>query len=285
MGSWNNTCGLTNLPICAGDEVYVFPIYEVDRSGYRSHCYTNALYNPSLSPFVAKYDDYGGGDDCSGITLPFTMAMITRNLVEMPVGKNEYHDIAVKKDGFGNKEFFEAVHEHRLFIDRYGSSKRPVYFTMILKDIADRIINEYEWEHYTSKGYVKRSYKSIASDIPDLLKIYKKNGFVNLEWNHKNIASHFILIDEIGYCNSHWNLLPLKALLTEFGKIDGDGASIKLMENRLLGVIINSLMSSTRKVWLPTMNVGSQSAEYDEYKFLNKLVDEYIDDVRKDWEI
>ena len=83
MGCWNNTCGLTNLPIIVGDEVYVFPLKENDLSEYRSHCETSALFTPSSMPFIAKYDDYGGGEDACGIALDDIIDGIKLDLIEM----------------------------------------------------------------------------------------------------------------------------------------------------------------------------------------------------------
>lgn len=111
MGCWNGTCGLTNLPIVHGDEMYVFPIVESYRNSF---CYSTALYRPSVLPFRAEYDDYGSGEKCGGVGLELLMEGIKHNLVEMEVGENQYHDIAVKREGFNVDTFFEVCHKKRL---------------------------------------------------------------------------------------------------------------------------------------------------------------------------
>ena len=77
MGSWNGTCGLTELPIISGTDIFVFPVVE---SYTDSFCYSSALYRPSVLPFRAKYNDYGAGEDCTGIALPFLMEGIANQL-------------------------------------------------------------------------------------------------------------------------------------------------------------------------------------------------------------
>ena len=94
MGCWNNTCVLTNLPIHEGEDVYVFPIKEINQDRHRSFCYTSALYNPTMISFEAKYNDYGAGEKCKGVALPFIIDPIKKILVEKEVGENEYHDSA-----------------------------------------------------------------------------------------------------------------------------------------------------------------------------------------------
>ena len=105
-----------------------------------SLCYTTPFYSPMMMPFYAKYNDYGGGEECSGIGLKPVMEAIKNQLVEIPLGKNEYHDIAVKKDNFDEELFFEACQERRLFVEGYRKERLHVEFVMFRKDIVDRRI-------------------------------------------------------------------------------------------------------------------------------------------------
>lgn len=185
MGSWNATCGLTSLPIISGEEVYVFPIVESYRDSF---CYSTALYNPVIIPFRAKYNDYGAGEDCSGVALDLIVEGIRKNLIELEVGENQYHDIAVKREGFDIDTFFEVVHEKRLRVNNplrgyEGQPKyRQVFFTMIRKDVVDRLWNEWTFDWYkrkdaeipegweTDQYYFKNiTYAKLATLIPDYM--------------------------------------------------------------------------------------------------------------------
>ena len=60
MGSWKETCMMSNLPIHYGDEVAAFvlrPTYNVDKEG--TVCYADDRYAPLGFPVRGKYDDYG----------------------------------------------------------------------------------------------------------------------------------------------------------------------------------------------------------------------------------
>lgn len=186
MGCWNGTCGLTNLPIMYGDEMYVFPIVE---SNGDSFCYSTALYRPSVLPFRAEYNDYGAGEKCTGAGLEILIDGIKEKLVEMEVGENQYHDIAVKRNGFDVDTFFDVCHESRLkFLnpmrgyDGY-SETNSVFFTMIRKDVTDRLWSEWKFdlwfsnknrvipEGFESDTYHLKdvTYEKLATLIPDYM--------------------------------------------------------------------------------------------------------------------
>ncbi len=177
MGCWNKTCGLSNLHITAGTSVYGFVL---EKNKHYDHCYSTSLFSPLLLPFESTYDDYGGGEDSSGPALDIIMGALKRQLVEMEVGDNEYHDIAVKRDDFTPEKFFEAVHEDRMFI-QHGSEQRPVYFTMFRKDIVDHILENRRIEDYVGggkgtiakwgdeKNYIRYKFADIAASVRPLL--------------------------------------------------------------------------------------------------------------------
>lgn len=185
MGCWNGTCGLTGLPIIHGDEMFVFPIVESYRDSF---CYSTALYRPSVMPFRAKYDDYGGGEECSGVGLELLIEGIRENLVELEVGENTYHDIAVKREGFTVEKFFEACHEKRLQFSNpmRGYENEPqtkgVFFTMVRKDVVDRLWSDWAFDMWkgsdgpipegfeSDKYYVKNvTYEKLANLIPEFM--------------------------------------------------------------------------------------------------------------------
>lgn len=58
MGSWNKTCGLTQLPIHDGERVVMFLLVEVVRD-YQSYCYNNWAWEIIPLPVYGEYSDYG----------------------------------------------------------------------------------------------------------------------------------------------------------------------------------------------------------------------------------
>lgn len=71
MGSWNGTCGVTQLPILSGERVRLCLIAltgEVSTDGY---CYPTGINFPITTAMPGEYDDYGGVilDDATTIDL------------------------------------------------------------------------------------------------------------------------------------------------------------------------------------------------------------------------
>ena len=175
MGCWNKTCGLTGLHIYSGTDTYVFVLEKNNDATER--CYSTAFWSPILLPFYAEYNDYGGGENASGVALPYIIEGLKRDLIEMEQGENEYHDIPVKKDGFDVDQFFEAVHEGRLSIGSYNGD-RMIDFVMLRKDAVDRILANRVIEQYVGGGkcncgwnnnYIQYKFEDILADIPEFL--------------------------------------------------------------------------------------------------------------------
>lgn len=311
MGSWNNTCGLTNLPIHSGEAVYVFPIKERDLSKYRSHCYSTALYQPMIIPFTSKYNDYGGGEDSSGPSFDLFIEELRRELVELEVGENQYHDIAVKREGFGEEEFFNAIHENRLFVKGFGTTDRPVFFTMVRKDVVDRMWNEWTFDMYkgkdtevppgfeTDKYYIKNvTYEKLASLLPEFIanisnkfmsmdksdklaqRYIRRSLFTSEDGNQSILESTFRVFENYEF----WDLINGRECIfnyIEAGELD---KALEFTRNFMVGVMVNSMMESTRRVWLPVMHMGSQSEEHAEYRLLHKLANDVIDARESEYE-
>jgi hypothetical protein len=314
MGCWNGTCGLSGLPITHGTEMYVFPIVESYRDSF---CYSTALYRPSVLPFRAEYNDYGAGENCSGIGLDLLIAGIRDRLVEMDVGENQYHDIAVKSEGFDVDQFFEACHKRRLeFKNPMRSYKGysdtlAVFFTMVRKDIADRLWAEwkfdiwkpvgiketptgFESDQYYIKGvtyarlaetveeYMQQRQTELAENTKDLTQDSKDFFVSHLFFQQPYEEQDHILcgtmsrifgdVSEGGFAG----FFDLKNKVLEEYLKGNTKYACDLIRECLLGHMVNSFMESTRKVWLPPMHQGSQSECLDEYRLMNRLVDDAI---------
>ena len=64
MGCWNETCGLSGLPITEGDKVklvFLLPRYRsMTIEGLSSYCDSTSVLTPCLLPITGEYNDYGG---------------------------------------------------------------------------------------------------------------------------------------------------------------------------------------------------------------------------------
>jgi hypothetical protein len=309
MGCWNKTCGLSNLHITAGDEVYVFVIEEgTDKT---DRCYSTAFWKPVLLPFMSKYNDYGGGEESSGPGFQIIMDSVAKQLVEMELGENEYHDIPVKKEGFGEEQFFDAVHENRLFkSDRqFRTGEKimvPIDFVMMRKDIVDYIIDNRVIKDYVGEGkgtsgwgnsYINYKFEDILKDLPEfmdklaaavdpanfdskdpelqeaLMEVRFMRGLGIFGYEHPNKVSKWLRGDGYRFSSIVRVQDVLMSLLKEGKREEADLLVVDLLK----GHYINMFMELTRKNWAPGGHEGSQSQEADEYRLLIKATTNALD--------
>ena len=296
MGCWNKTCGLSNLHIKAGQEAYVFLLEPANAD---EHCYATHLYKPLLLPFVTEYNDYGGGENSSGVTFPIVMNAIKECLHEMEVGENQYHDIAVKKDKFDEALFFEAVHEGRLFKENRYTPESPtkIQYVMFRKDIVDDILANYTIEKYVGDGkgtggwennYVYYKFADIVADIMPMLQevmdmVVKAKateqdisfkllgGFEYMfSRDYENLAAKWLRMDSYRYSR----IVDLRHVFFDlFGKDDVPTEEQVLelaavLTEHIRGIFIDAFMEHTRKSWIPAGHEGSQCQDAEPYRVL-----------------
>lgn len=302
MGCWNKTCGLSNLHITAGTPVYVFVL---EKNKTYDHCYSTGLFSPLLLPFESVYDDYGGGEDSSGFALPFVMKGLKDNLFEMELGENEYHDIAVKKEGFDDKLFFEACHEDRMQIQgRFDAEPTQVYFTMMRKDVVDAILEKRVLEDYVGGGngtcgwnnnYIKYKFSDIVASVRPLIErllddIAKSESeyfrFAVFDRMHQYRNEFHAAKYLSGDSHRYSRIVDIRATATralEIGTVESINKLEGLLIEHIKGVFIDSYMNAARKTWIPGGHEGSQSSSAGALRLMSNIIVDIIDKERAEW--
>ena len=291
MGCWNKTCALSNLPIYHGEQTYVFIIERNIEYGVDNGVYTHHMFLPCLLPFEATYDDYGAGEDSKGVGLPWVIEGIRKNLVEVEQGENEYHDIAVKREGFDVEKLYEACHEGRLRVKGYGGKENPrLHFVMMRKDVVDEVLSKVTYERYNGTGdYTYYTFNDILDSIDEMIEYSLKYladtegdpsrrifalvanfGSLILPWRTTNHASNWLRSSFGGRSDQSqvFNIGETYSELLEKGDI---GNAKTLLQDFLKGACIDKLMSRTRRMWAPPSGEGSQDDALDEHKLLASI--------------
>jgi len=239
--------------------------------------------------------------------LPFIIDALRKNLLELEVGENRYHDIAVKREDFDIDKFFEACHENRLFV---GSSRRiPVKFTMMRKDIVDGILQKFTLYDYKTKknltyancleeldAVIKEWQSLFASTLGGQIALATEKGTLDhLEGERKN-AAHTALA-ELMFSNLFFSspgsenftqrllgslrdrtayFIYLDQVITNLVANHQKEQLKKLLTDCLKGVFIDAFMDRTRKLWTPGGHEGSQNTDVDGHKILLSVVQDAI---------
>jgi hypothetical protein len=242
------------------------------------------------------------------------MESIKRELHEMELGANQYHDIAVTKDNFGEELFFEAVHEGRLYKhNRYAVDEddhTKLEFVMFRKDIVDNLLKNHYLEQYVGDGkgthgymnnYVRYNFKDIVADIlpminevanrhaedTDSMSFKLMGGFDYLfEYGHPNKAAQWLRGDSHRYSQ----LIRFEEAFVALFEGEGGPTADRILQleailtEYLKGKFIDAFMEMTRKSWIPAGHEGSQGDEQRSYRNLISATLEVLDRKQAEYE-
>lgn len=114
MGSFNETCALSNLNIGCGDEVKLLFLTENPYDKNRG-CYHYDHWFCRTPPISGTYDDYGRCKYKVTPVVKLIEKMFDKDAVERPYGHNPYHDPPVIR-GNGLPAYLNAAWEGRLYV-------------------------------------------------------------------------------------------------------------------------------------------------------------------------
>lgn len=321
MGCWNQTCGITQLHITAGEKVMVFPLVQSPQDNLRC---TTPYWTPFPISFVSHYNDYGAGEDSSGLGLDAMLKFLKNNLVEVEQGDNKYHDIPVKREGFDENKFWEAIHEQRLSVKARFGEEFQVGMVMIKHSIVEYILEHQVYSRYegydretgTSK-YTEYKFADVLAsaeaildkmfeqedlDLSELgeeqatrvlkqLKVLRRARALEQaasdvnDSNERNWAASWLRHG----CPSHLRysafstLIIDDALLHCVDTLDRDTAR-EILTSFLTTLAIDEFLMETRKFWSPQAGAGSQSMSESGYRLLMSAMTKALDDEKAEWE-
>lgn len=306
MGSWNKTCGLSNLHITYLEEVYVFVLEKADKED--SRCYTTRLYRPLLLPFESTYDAYGRGEQSKGVGFSVVMDALVKDLYEIDEGQNPYHDIAVTKDKFNEQLFFDAAHKGRLFCKGYSSdptNPTKMDFVMMRKDVVDYILEHRVIAVYVGAGkgtggyansYNYYRFKDIVADIKPMLEEVteklKESPFAGLpafrsvehafSYDHPNKAVRWLR----GVTRSHYSRFvdrEIDSCIFTPTDTTNQNDAIALLTEYMKGVFIDDFMRATNRIWVPQYE-GGQDIEIEDQRLLVNVITKVLEEEEEESE-
>lgn len=161
MGCWCETCGITQLPINAGDKVRLFVL--VAQDDYRFHeggaggggtCYATDRWSPIGPAIQGEYDDYGGVEN---IVENEDSKMIFNILKEgwvNPKSEHEWDKVPAAKD-LSLSDMLAYIERDRGKIKTIGRGTRHLGAMMVLEDVYQAMVkfNPIEAHHMVRYHY------------------------------------------------------------------------------------------------------------------------------------
>ena len=289
MGSWNTTCGLTNLPILTGTPVHVFPIKEKNTRTYRSHCETDAFYSPCLFSFKAIYDDGGQYTDYSGPVLDTIMQQLYSAL--NGTGSRAIFADSRMNHTIAPELFFRLTLDNDIRVyDGNWRNGAPVFYTAIRADVIDRLWQEWSFTEYyrfsdDSRGYLTLTFEEINDMVPeyvDRIPVVEEKDLIIL----MDVDTGDPLMDNFSRLSqqSPWDLIKYRNTVLKHVREGNNALAVELIREQLKGVMVSHFMTKTRNVWLPNVHEGSQSEQYEEHQLLADITRDVAEIDKRRWD-
>ena len=237
MGCWCETCGITQLPINAGDKCRAFLIVkqnygEGERGG--GHSYTNDVWYPRGFGVLGEYDDYGGieniqEDTCTQVLLnglkqdfvPYkaqhqwekdenpqelTIAQVLESAERDRAKVYDGESQIERKRLYDSLEALKAGSKEVVDIDAphdEDRSQRVLGIMFVHEDVYQAMLNyEPTDAHHTDKGYLYRKRSAILAD--DMREWYNSGLEAVKEMSETLKKDSFLKSMLLGRV-SHWN--------------------------------------------------------------------------------
>lgn len=266
MGSWNATCGVSNLPILEEDKVLIF-ILEGKHNNMAlagdGICESDTLYDPIL-PLVASYCDYGRfkiiSNENEKIMFDYIRAQFKRERYICSKegfninNVNSMNDIVeLIKDGYIEK--------------RIGFSERvPIGYMVVHQDVYNNLMSLFilEEEYSFERNRINRSYDYTIQEAKEREENLREclAGSSQEDIRRRLELSLEYAID-FSYVKNLKDLIK-KIYLKEIDE--------KIKEEIIRLAYFKNIMSSLRKMWIPQSGCGSQSSYNSLYVKLSDVI-------------
>jgi len=284
MGCWCETCGITQLPINAGDKVRVFVMssqnsyqFEDGGAGGGGTCYSNDRWAPIGPAIQGTYDDYGGVEN---IVMDDSARMVEAKIASgwVPLTKkHEWDDVPEKLE---LSDYLNYIERDRGKFKSEGRQEQHLGLMFVLEDVYQAMINfdSIEAHHnWTAHTY---QYKPMSEGLKlDLQEWYEAKLELFKPRLSKDIDHLYEMMSELDlgggrlfsdFRDNGIKIFKKPLLNCAKEQISFQNEKVqKLVSDALDMLRFEIAMSRARKQWMPQSGKGSQNNELDIYKAIN----------------
>lgn len=315
MGSWNGTCGLTQMPIVDGDKVVLFPVMKNKHAdnGGGGFTYAHNQYSAISLPLYGEFDDYGGIENISkneNFVLDHFVKLAKRKLFTIDEKKLE------REKSCFDKTITETPRNVKELVDSF--MREPIYkglgYMLVHASVYQKVVDEMSkrtgyGEKTTKRETYKKEaneflneYEKILSEVPSLEKELAKSREIRktdpenkealkvmmkvmakLEVTYGNFENHFERNGFVQYYSEHTpNSMMKREMLLRLTEEPREGRE-ELIQQYVDLLLFDIAMGYMRKMWTPQCGAGSQGSEYYLHKIIAESVIEKERQVVEEW--
>lgn len=298
MGCWNETCGVTQLPILAGDKVRLFVLRgggPTRREGGGT-CYINDIWSPIGPPISGVYNDYGGIEEVvQDKAAEMLFEAIKQNWPKDTIEESRGETIKSLED----MELSDALH----YIERdyiklkgYQGEDEKLGVMFMLEEVYQTMIDynpiepDFSTQPYRYAPLHTTYMKDILAYYNDTFESYKTIREAKQTEIERSMSMFRLTMGSDCRLFHDYRDRAGKDLQKELIKFCETGIEVthpKVQELITMTVnwfLINNSMTEARKFWTPQTGKGGQHQELDIYRLINQTSNQIMDVRIKEWE-
>jgi hypothetical protein len=255
MGSWNETCGVSRLPILDRDPVRCFFLVgeDTDARGAGGFCHPSYWWSPLGPPLVGIYGDYGRIEKYppDDLNSQFLFSVLEKGVLSQDAAKR--YDLS-KKD---LPSIQEAVERGALSLRRRGED-RQVAQMFVLESIYQTMIADKPtaWHAFGSLEEYRKSAWEFADRV--VTKRPLGRAGVDFEPSSWHETDNIFLSNLFGPHGPHSGSFELRHFLIERLPLVKSREGLGFIDACAEFVMFKDSMSALRAFWSPQSGKGSQ---------------------------
>jgi hypothetical protein len=303
MGCWNETCGITQLPIKSGDPVALVFIVNVG-SRNRNHsgfCYINDEWSPKFLPIFGTYNDYGGLENIQeNWNTAFILDSLKHELVQSrltqsanlaPRSYDEPKSDQLDLHSFTLEDVLDQIHEDRIWVQGVHGVN-PMGWVMIhawvwghMTDTMDR-----DWQepltlaqvHAAGEAYYEAMSEQVQQERTSddattrILRKFRRHIMLPHTNPFNILADRGYHLDGKGMINGISSYNELLWHIAERGTPVSHEKVQHMIHSLAQFLVFRSNMTSMRKAWSPQTGKGGQHENLEAHLALHKLCVDHI---------
>lgn len=287
MGSWNETCAITHMPICVGDAVRVMFLTKVPdpELGHAGHCHVNHLWSPRFLSIKATYDDYGNVRDVPHDAFTaHVLESLKEDITHMRLCATQGTcDLNTSHVGLTSDlsvpDVIDVILQDGLWVPGQGPKPLAVGLVLMLDWAYDHLTQhmDMDWRGSYTKSQVihmgEQWYQNLVTRLQTEERLFARfEGLVNWYDPWAILSDRSAGLDAYGVCKGILDYrdkleihaqsqtpithAPVQELITALGE----------------HVILHHNMNLLRRTWYPQSGKGSQQEAFDLHGGLAQLM-------------
>lgn len=284
MGCWNETCGISQLPILGGDKVKLVVLVggNSDFISGSGTSYINEIWSPISIPISGEYNEYGSLTEDS-IVEDEASAMLFDSIKRYWTQSTHEEWLSYVNNNNENPDLnlFEAIkyiERGKVTCKGYKGNEEKLGLFFILEDVYNACIsyNPVVADFYKNEYYYRHYHEAITNDIH---RFYDSLQEVKNSYSDPTDLMVNTMLAESKYITRRSTTYDFKDKIIDLIKnnVTKEDPKFKKLVSMIIDYcsLVNS-MSLARKMWQPQTGKGSQNDALDVYKLINKSMNKLM---------